>query len=126
MVQKINHKSTHWGTQWLNLAGRVALIKSILSALPIYQYSALIAPKRIYGLLSKKIREFLWRVGKENQKKFYLVCWNQIINPKNGGGLGIRNHKLMNKAMGPKLLWRLVIGHTAWWKKSGVKKYFEG
>jgi hypothetical protein len=30
----------------------------------------------------------------------------------------------MNKAMGVKLLWRLVIGHTTWWKKSLSKKIF--
>ena len=46
-IQKIREKMEKWGSRWLNLASRVVLIKSVLSALPLYQFSTLLAPKGI-------------------------------------------------------------------------------
>ena len=34
IVDKMNKKIQQWGTNWLNLAGRVILLKEVLSALP--------------------------------------------------------------------------------------------
>jgi hypothetical protein len=58
--------------------------------------------------------------------KFHLVNWNQVTNIKNHGGLGIRELELMNKAMGEKILWRLIIGSLESWKQDLWKKYFNG
>jgi hypothetical protein len=33
-----------WGAFWLNPVGRLVLVKSILSSLPIFQFSSLLAP----------------------------------------------------------------------------------
>jgi hypothetical protein len=42
--QKIKEKMESWGAIWLNPAGHLVLIKSILSSLPIFQFSSLLAP----------------------------------------------------------------------------------
>jgi len=110
----------------LNPAGRLILIKFVLSALPLYQCSAILAPKGIEKQISMKIRTFHWQGGKTNHKKFHLVNWNQVTNSKKQGGLGIREPELMNLAMGTKFLWRLVTGDMAWWKHALWKKYFTG
>jgi hypothetical protein len=60
---------TAWGGQWLTTAGKLILVKFVLSSLPIYQASFLLAPKMITEQLSKLIRNFLWQGGKGNQKK---------------------------------------------------------
>ena len=36
MIEKMKHKITNWGGIWLNPAGRLIFIKSVLSSLPIY------------------------------------------------------------------------------------------
>lgn len=63
-------------------------------------------------------------MGSQAIKKFHLVNWNQVTNSKNHGGLGITEPKLMNIAMGARLLWRLVAGNMAWGKQALWKKYF--
>ena len=71
------------------------------------------------------IRKFLWQGGKVQKKKFHLVKWDTVKTSKSRGGLGIRDPEKMNKALGPKLIWRLVIGKKEWWKEVIRKKYIK-
>jgi hypothetical protein len=50
LVDKIKARISAWGSSWLNPAGKLVLIKSVLSSIPIYQCSILLAPK---GIISK-------------------------------------------------------------------------
>jgi len=69
----------------------LVLIKSVLSSLPIYQFSSLLAPMGIKKSLAQAIRKCLWQGGKSNTKKFHLVNWNLVKSPKDHGGLGVRD-----------------------------------
>ncbi|KAL0302791.1 UNVERIFIED_CONTAM: hypothetical protein Scaly_3021200, partial [Sesamum calycinum] len=92
-----------WNHQNLSYAGRLQLIKSVLSTLHMYWASAFILPKGILKILEKKMRRFLWH-GSGNAK----VAWEQICKPKQEGGLGIRSLMIMNQALMLKQLWRLI------------------
>ena len=59
IISKIKAKIASWGGQWLMKAGNLIMIESILSSLPIYQSSLLLAPKTIMDQISKLIRDFL-------------------------------------------------------------------
>lgn len=49
--------------------------------------------------------------------------WKSIIQAQEKGGLGIRSPKFLNLALGAKIVWRLITGPTAWWKKALELKY---
>jgi hypothetical protein len=123
ILQKFREKMDSWGTRWLNPAGHVVLIKSIMSSLPLFQFSSLLAPKGALKDMAQLIHKFLWQGGKSNTKKFHLVNWNIVSSPKDSGGLGIRDPEVANLAMGAKLLWRLISGRKEWWKSTITKKY---
>ena len=103
-------------------AGKLIMIKSILSALPIYQSSLLLAPKSIMDQISKLIRDFFWRGGKGNQNRLHLVNWDIVKRPVLEGGLYIRDPGLTNLAMGGKFLWQLfsdrkhLVSQVLWGK----------
>ena len=59
IISKLKEKIASWGGHWLTKAVELVLINSILSALPIYQSSLLLAPKAIMEQISKLIRDFL-------------------------------------------------------------------
>jgi len=42
-IEKMKNKIQSWGMMWLNMAGRVILIKALLAALPIDQYAIIMA-----------------------------------------------------------------------------------
>ena len=110
VIQKIKDKIHSLGSKWLNLAGKTVLIKSILSSYPIYLSSMVLAPRNVIISICKEIRKFLWQGGKVQTKKFHLVKWETVKRPKLQGGLGIRDPELVCKALGAKLVWRLVSG----------------
>ena len=47
VISKLKSKIASWGGQWLTKAGKLVMIKVVLSALPIFQSSLLLAPKSI-------------------------------------------------------------------------------
>jgi hypothetical protein len=59
ILEKFKNKLEHWGAFWLNLAGRTVLIKFVLSTLPIFQLSSLLAPQNVKSAISRLLRRFL-------------------------------------------------------------------
>jgi len=100
----------------LNPAGRLVLLKAVLSALLVYQFSSLLAHASIKSSLEQSIRKFLWEGGKTSRKHYHLVKWQVVREPKEFGGLGIRDPTLVNLALGANLLWRSITGKLTWWK----------
>lgn len=109
-IKKMRGLLQSWGISWLNLAGRSTLIKAILSALPIYQYAVTLAPASTHKHMELIMRSFLWQGGKQDSKKFSLIKWDQVTLPFEKGGLAIKIPSLSNRAMGFKLIWRMLIG----------------
>jgi ribonuclease HI len=87
VLTKIKGKIDAWGGHWLTHGGKLTLIKAVISSLPIYQASYLLAPKLIAGQINKLQRDFLWHGGKGNQCKFHLVSLDTVKRPLREGGL---------------------------------------
>eukprot|EP00253_Pinus_taeda_P034254 PITA_34254 len=152
VISKIKSKITTWGGQWLTNAGKLILIKSILSSLPIYQASFLLspkmpiyqgsflmsskmpiyqasfllAPKNITEQISRLIRDFMWKGGRGNQRKFHLVNLDIVKCPIPEEGLQIRDMSLPNLALGGKILWTLFSNSKHPVNQVIKKKYLKG
>ena len=109
MVEKIKNKISGWGTNWLNLAGKVVLIKAVLNSYLVYQCSLLLALGKIINQIEVLLKSFLWNGGNNGGgKKYALVSWKTIKLPRNEGGLQIRDLNYQNLAIGAKLLWNML------------------
>ena len=116
-----------WGSKWLNPTGKSVLIKDVLTALPLYLCSISLAPQSIIQEINGMMKNFLWQGGKtDGSKIFNLISWEMVCNPKQLGGLGIKDPHDMNQALGAKFLWRLCTSESAWWKAALHKKYMVG
>jgi len=60
--------------------------------------------------------------GKQDNKKFSLVRWEQTL-PYEKGGIAICLPGLMNIALGTKIIWRMINGNVHWWEKVLTMKY---
>lgn len=112
-----------WRMIWLNLVGRVILIKSILAAISLYQFATILALESVHKKPELIIRSVLSQGGKIETKIFSLVKWEQVTNPYEKGGLSIRLLGLMNLAFGEKIVWRFITGDKCWWKQVLGSKY---
>lgn len=125
-IEKMQEKIKNWGMMWLNMAGRVILIKALLAALPIYQYAIIMELASAHKQMELIIRSLLWQGGKQENKKFSLVKWEQVVLPYEQRALSIRLPGLMNAALGMKIVWRLITSKESWWRKTLINKYMDG
>lgn len=80
------------------LAGRLTLLKSVLSSIPLYYLSFFPAPKKVIRKITRLQHNFLWG-GKGNANKVAWIKWKKVCNEKEKGGLGIRGVEVFNKAL---------------------------
>ncbi|PNX79011.1 ribonuclease H, partial [Trifolium pratense] len=114
VVESMMRRLSGWNGRHLSIGGRVMLINSVLSSLPLYFYSFFRAPKGIIRKLVKLQRNFLWGGGLED-KKLCWVKWEHVCLPKEKGGLGVKTLDLFNQALLSKWKWRCVNEPDALW-----------
>ena len=85
--ERFKRKLAMWKKQYLSKGGRLTLIKSTLSNLPIYFMSLFVIPRKVRLRLEKIQREFLWG-DMEERRKIHLVRWEVICKDIRHGGLG--------------------------------------
>eukprot|EP00253_Pinus_taeda_P021952 PITA_21952 len=126
IINKIKDKITSWGGYWLTKGGKIILLKSVLSALPIYQAPFLLAPKHIMDQISCLLRDFLWKGGRGNHNKIHLANWDLVKRPILDGGLQIREPSLSNLSLGCKLLWKIYSEPSHPVSEMLISKYAQG
>ena len=104
------------------MAGKVTLINSVLTALPIYLLSFFKIPQKVARKVISLQRNFLWG-GDHDYKKISWVKWDTICLPKEFGGLGIKNINNFNAALLGRWIWDLSYNHNQLWVHIISSKY---
>jgi len=89
VLNKIKSRLNMWKGRFLSMAGRLCLIKSILSAIPLYYLSLFRAPEDVCKSIIRIQRKFLWGWGKE-KRSISWISWKELCKNQEEGGLGIR------------------------------------
>ncbi|GKV48453.1 hypothetical protein SLEP1_g55266 [Rubroshorea leprosula] len=124
LVNSFKKKLASWKGQNLSLGGRITLLNSMLSSLPVYLMSAYKIPKGILFSLDKIRRNFLWG-GMGERKKISWVNWERVCRSKENGGLGVKDLRKFNIALLGKWWGRLAKGEDGLWSKVISSKYGE-
>ncbi|KAL8161697.1 hypothetical protein V2J09_013186 [Rumex salicifolius] len=93
-----------WKAQHLNLVGRIILMKSVLSSIPIYSMGTIFLPASVFTKFF--VGEYGWI------EKTHLIGWKDVCKPKWDGGLGICSVISLNMAIVRKLSWRFINDET--------------
>lgn len=107
VVEKVKGRVKKWDAKRMSMGGKITVIKSILSTIPIYNMSFLPLPKLVEKRIKSIQHNFLWG-GDEETKKVAWVKWDDICCSVKNGGLGIRNLGAFNKALLNKWIWRFL------------------
>ncbi|KAE8814645.1 Serine/threonine-protein kinase SMG1 [Hordeum vulgare] len=105
LVDAVAGRLPTWKSWLMNKAGRLALVKSVLSAIPIHQMLALAPPKKTLKQLEKIQRGFLWAGRAAAQGGHCHVNWRAVSRPLTLGGLGIRDLERTGLALRLRWLW---------------------
>ena len=100
------NKLSGWKAKFLSFAGRIVLIKSVMSTIPNHMMQGATLPTHVCDKLDKINKDLLWGSTSDN-KRMHFVGWNKIVKPKEEGGLGLQVARAKNIALLSKLNWRM-------------------
>lgn len=122
IVDKMQKRLSSWRGRNLSLAGRLVLIKSVLSTIPIYAMNTVKLPAAVCGKIDKINHNFLWS-GSKNNNATYLTNWDTVCKKKEKCGLGSKQARPMNMALLTKLSWRVKEEQNSLWVRTIRSKY---
>ncbi|GJR30422.1 auxin efflux carrier [Tanacetum coccineum] len=109
LIEKVQNRVQDWKNKSLSIAGRLQLIRSVVSSMHIFWASVFIIPTRVLIDIEQIMRNFLWCPGSDSRGKA-KVAWDVVCLPKVEGGLGIRRLDYFNSALMDVPLW----GNMTW------------
>ncbi|KAK1300209.1 hypothetical protein QJS10_CPB13g00247 [Acorus calamus] len=114
LLDKIRRRIEGWAGHLLSHAGRLELLKTVLSSFHNYWTAGFTLPRKIQRSIEQILRRFLWG-GPKLQAKIHHVNWDLICHPKQEGGLGIRNIKDWSKASMAARFWEVITHSKSLW-----------
>ncbi|KAI3457760.1 hypothetical protein Pfo_014423 [Paulownia fortunei] len=89
LICKMRSKLQGWEKSTLSHGGRLALIRSTLSTMPIFLLQVLQPPKFVLHIIEQIMAKFFWGSYGE-YRRMHWTAWDTICNPIVEGGLSIR------------------------------------
>ncbi|GKB66485.1 hypothetical protein Tco_0927897 [Tanacetum coccineum] len=111
--------STPFAYSWCqdsSVGGRLTLIKSVLTSLPLYHMSLYKAPLGVLRDLESLRRKF-FNGADINEKRFSMISWNKILASKQKGGLGVSSFFALNRSLLFKWVWRFLSQDASLWNR---------
>lgn len=96
MIKKLKGRLTRWKQKCISFGGRITLIKSVLSCLPLFYLYFYRMPQGVINHCNKIMQSFLW--GKEEgDRGITWINWDAICKPKELGDWGLGIGMLLTK-----------------------------
>lgn len=124
LKERVCQSISGWETKFLSQAGRLVLLKSVASAIPLYVMSAAYLPDDLCDSIEKMMNSFLWK-SSAYSKGLKWMAWENMTHAKEAGGLGLRTLRDFNLAMLAKQGWRLLTETTSLSYRLLKAKYFQ-
>lgn len=97
ILGKMRKKLSNWKANSLSMAGRRVLVQSALATVPTYIMQPLALLVSTCNNIDRICRNFLWGHS-DDTRKIHTINWNDVCQPQELGGLGLRQAKDFNLA----------------------------
>nr|GEW68871.1 RNA-directed DNA polymerase, eukaryota [Tanacetum cinerariifolium] len=87
VIAKLFSRLSKWKLKTLSIGGRLTLIKSVLSSMPLYHKSIYKVPLGVLNKMESLRRNFFNGVDNK-ERKLFMIGWKKVLASKNKRGLG--------------------------------------
>lgn len=105
IVNRIKQKAQNWSSKFLSPAGKLILLKSVLSTMPSYAMFCFKLPMSLCKKIQSALTRFWWD-SNTTKRKMSWIAWEKLTRSKKDGGLGFMDIQCFT--MLAKLSWRLI------------------
>jgi hypothetical protein len=120
LVEKVAAKLPWWQGPLMNESGRFTLVKSTLSAMPIYLAMSDKLPPWVLKRLDNIRRNFFWTGQNFAVRGRNAVAWPTVCRPTIYGGLGVVDLKLSGFALRTRWLWLQKVDDERSWSSKQI------
>ncbi|XP_043699839.1 uncharacterized protein LOC122650493 [Telopea speciosissima] len=106
LMDQFKKRLAAWKGRFLSMAGRIELVRSVMSSIPVHNFSVYLWLASAIENMERWIRNFIW-LREADHSKAITVSWDTLCKPKGEGGLGIRRLRDLNLALIAKLVWTI-------------------
>jgi hypothetical protein len=106
LIDKVTAKIPKWKGNMLNVAGRTALTKATMSAIPIHMSIALCLSRWAVDSIDKLRRAFIWSGSETVGGGRCKVAWESVCRPRDLGGLGVSDLRRAGIALRVRWEWK--------------------
>ena len=121
---RFEKKLSCWKGKLMSYGGRLILINSVLTSMPMFLLSFFEVPVGVRKRLDFYRSRFFWQRD-ELKRKCRLAKWDIICRPKDQGGLGIENLEVKNRCLLSKWLSKVSVETNATWAQILRSKYLQ-
>jgi hypothetical protein len=106
LLDKVDRHLATWKARMMSLAGRLEMLNSVLSSLPVYLMTINEMPAWVRKEFDRRRRAWLWAGDGTCSGAKCRVSWKQVCKPKALGGLGVHCIKSFGNALRIRWLWQ--------------------
>ncbi|KAJ4779287.1 reverse transcriptase [Rhynchospora pubera] len=123
LLDRMWSKLAGWKCSMLSHAGRLVLLKSVLTSLPVYYMTTVKLPKGVIDQMMSLMAKFFW--GKTDKVRYLsFISWKKICSKVEDGGLGVKDLHKFGDALFMKNIWALMGQENKLWVDVCRAKYF--
>ncbi|KAJ9536704.1 hypothetical protein OSB04_un000089 [Centaurea solstitialis] len=114
LISRVKQRIQNWKMKALSFGGRRQLVISVLQSLQLYWMAIFVFPSSVIHELEVALRSFLWAQGDAIQGKC-RIAWSVVCQPRECGGLGLKDLATWNRALIAKNLWDIIVVRPTLW-----------
>ena len=88
IIDRIVVKAVSWSTRFLSSAGKMVMLKAVLTAVPSFAMTCFLLPVGLCKMIQSALTRFWWD-SNTGKKKMCWLSWDKLTKPKSLGGLRI-------------------------------------